>query len=286
MPVSLLAIVITYHPTAACKENILTYYNHVSEIILVDNTENDNLIFLKSIAPLSKIKIIKPHSNLGIAKALNMAMQLAVEKNYEFILTMDQDSYFEEPQIKQYLNCFQKLDASHLGMVGISYQNSIKVAEHPNCEATVVTQLITSGSIFTLNAFKKVNGFNENLFIDGVDHEFCLKLNLANLKVLSFSNIILNHNLGTLSEVKNWGFGKKVMRNTHAPIRLYYITRNYLYLNKLYKKQFPQFCSSLKQEILIKLKNGILYEKEKFKYLKYFFRGLSDYRKGKFGKLD
>ena len=286
MSASILATVITYHPTEECLTNILTYYDYVTEVIVVDNTETDNPSFLESLEAFNKITLIKNNSNLGIGIALNLAVALAIEKKYEFVLTMDQDSSFSTDQIQSYLNCFNKLEFSDIGMVGLNYTKQSEDAKQQDCIAVEVTHLITSGSILSTYAFEKIAGFNEELFIDGVDHEYCLKLIQANFKVLSFQNIYLTHNLGNLKEVKNWGVGKKVLRNTHSPLRFYYITRNYLYLNKKYKKQFPEFCASLRREILQKLKNGMLYESNKFSYLKNFFKAVSDFRKGKFGEFN
>ncbi len=285
MSASILATVITYHPTEECLKNILSYYSYVKEIILVDNTETENSIFLESLEPFNKITVIKRNSNLGIGKALNLAVNLAVEKKYEFVLTMDQDSSFTEIQIQKYLTCFNKIDLVNIGMVGINYAENLGACNQEDCTVTEVTTLITSGSILSTQAFKQVDAFNEDLFIDGVDHEYCLKLILAKFKVLSFQHIFLSHNLGIQKDVKNWGIGKKVMRNTHSPLRFYYITRNYLYLNKKYKRQFPVFCASLRKEIFQKMKNGILYESEKIAYFKSFFRAVMDFRKGKLGKL-
>ena len=285
MSSSLLATIITYHPNEECLKNILTYYPYVSEIVLVDNTENDNSTFIESLKPYNKIVVIKENCNFGIGKALNLAVKVAIEKKYEFVLTMDQDSSFHVNQFHKYLDCFNKLDHSNLGMVGLNYSKKSEISKLQDCKSIEVTHLITSGSILTINAFEKIGGFNEEFFIDGVDHEYCLKLILANFKVLSFQNIFLDHNLGDLKEVKNWGIGGKVLRNTHSPLRFYYITRNYLYLNKIYKKQFPGFCSTLRREILQKLKNGLLYEKNKASYLRNFFRAVRDFKKGNFGKL-
>lgn len=285
MSASILATVITYHPTEECLKNILSYYSYVNEIILVDNTEGDNSIFLENLKPFTKITVIKKNSNLGIGKALNLAVNLALEKEFEFVLTMDQDSSFTEIQIKQYLNCFNKIDQVNFGMVGINYAGNLEDRNQEDCTVTEVTTLITSGSILSTHAFKQIGAFNEDLFIDGVDHEYCLKLILAKFKVLSFRHIFLSHQLGIQKEVKIWGMGKKVLRNTHSPLRFYYITRNYLYLNKKYKKQFPEFCTSLRKEIFQKMKNGILYESQKSEYFKNFFRALADFRNNKFGKM-
>lgn len=284
MTASIIAIVITYHPPENCIRNILTYYDEVSQIILVDNTEHENSRFIESLSSYEKITILKKNINLGIGKAINLAMEKLLSTPCDYILTMDQDSWFAENEFARYVSCIQTLNISTLGMVGINYEQT-KKENNTGCTPKEASSLITSGSVFPLQAYKTVGKFNEDLFIDGVDHEYCLRLHQQKLQVIWFPEIYLNHNLGTKKEMRNLGIGKKRLRHIHSPVRLYYITRNYLYLNRIYGKEFPAFCKKLKKEIWVKLKNGILYEEGKMKYIKYFFKGLGDFRKSRFGPL-
>src|SRR5690349_2674901 len=70
---SLLAIVILHFPERPLEEIISSFKNDVDEVMIIDNTVN----------------------NAGVAAALNNGLQYALEKKYDWVLTMDQDSTFE-----------------------------------------------------------------------------------------------------------------------------------------------------------------------------------------------
>src|SRR5690606_22933163 len=99
--------------------------------------------------------------------------------------------------------------------------------------------IITSGTLLNLKSFVHVGKFDERLFIDGVDDEYCFRLQKSGYKVIQFENILLNHRLGKEVQVRNFGVGRKVTRNVFSAIRLYYMVRNYHLILKEYGKQFP-----------------------------------------------
>lgn len=281
----LIAVAITYHPDSDVITNLLSYYDHVEKFIVVDNSEKDSSAFLSQLQTFDKFIVIKNKRNEGIAVSLNLAAQKARELNFSWLLTMDQDSSFTKTNIQTYLRCFEKKKNDKAGMFGINYINSHEDSSTNECITIRRDSLITSGSILNLSAMEVVGGFNEDLFIDGVDDEICFRLNLAGYDVLEFPAVHLEHNLGKLIEVRNWYVGKKVQRNIHPPIRLYYMTRNYLFLIKKYKQDFPAKAAAYKKELIIKIKNSLLYGKDRSSALKYVFTGLRHYRKQRFGKL-
>lgn len=284
---NLIAAVITYHPDKEVIDNILTYYDAVEKVIIVDNSENDSSAFYSLLTPYSKIVLITNHANLGLGKALNIAAEKAIEKGYKWLLTMDQDSKFDPIQLDNYISCFKEMNNETLGVIGISFFGSnTKPLNDLPCSQEQADTVITSGSIVNLTAWKKINGFNELLFIDGVDDEFCFRLHLENLLVIKLNNISLDHRLGNDVFVKNWHIGPIVKRNIHAPVRLYYMVRNYRYLIKKYELHFPAKTKEYKKTLLIKIKNNLLYSKGRCTLVNYIARGIIDAKRKKLGKLD
>jgi hypothetical protein len=98
-----------------------------------------------------------------------------------------------------------------------------------------------------------------------------------------FSNIVLNHALGTLVEGRGLSNLKKSMRIIHAPTRVFYIVRNGLYL--LFKSK--GLTSVMKKDVLrcIKIiKNDLIYNPQLFSVYKNAFAGLYAFMTNRMGK--
>ena len=85
------ATVIWYNPDDENIKNIRTYIDYVEKLYIIDNSKENNKKLADSLNNL-KTEYIYNDKNLGIAKALNLACEKAANDNFEWILTMDQDS--------------------------------------------------------------------------------------------------------------------------------------------------------------------------------------------------
>lgn len=56
-----------------------------------------------------------------------------------------------------------------------------------------------------MEAYKKIKGFNNELFIDTVDTDFCYRLLLNGYRIIQLKNIYLDHQLGNITERKLFG---------------------------------------------------------------------------------
>jgi hypothetical protein len=98
-----------------------------------------------------------------------------------------------------------------------------------------------------------------------------------------FSNIVLNHALGTLVEGRGLGNFKKSMRIIHTPTRVFYIVRNGLYL--LFKSK--DLTSVMKKDVIrcIKIiKNDLIYNPQLFSVYKNVFGGIFAFMINRMGK--
>ena len=104
--IKLAACVVLYNPDDTIFENILTYGNYVDKLIVIDNSLKKNNFLIDKLSEVfeSKLIYINNNDNLGIATALNQACDKAIELKFKWILTMDQDSSFEN--FEHYLKCF------------------------------------------------------------------------------------------------------------------------------------------------------------------------------------
>jgi rhamnosyltransferase len=135
---------------------------------------------------------------------------------------------------------------------------------------------MTSGNILNLEIAERVGLFNEELFIDHVDNEFCLRLNKAGFRVL-YANSFLTHELGKYKSV--FIFGKRAGGFlSHSPERLYYFVRNSLYILKRYFFIDVRY-SMMEVKSLLKRFLKVFFEDDTKKRLRLYFNGIRDSKK-------
>jgi len=275
-------VVILYHPDIEqLSDNIQTYLNGLKQLYVYDNSESKTPGIEEALLKLHpSIQYHYFNANEGIAKRLNQAIAQATLNQYDFLLTMDQDSSFKDGDFDKYKTSIQSSGDSNVAQFGVNCQPDFTL---PKDEPEEALTLITSGSILNLSLAKHIGPFNEDLFIDFVDAEFSYRVIQNGYTNLMFSNIVLNHALGTLVEGRGLGNFKKSMRIIHAPTRVFYIVRNGLYL--LFKAQ--GLTSSMKKDVIrcIKIiKNDLIYNPELLAVYKNLFSGISAFMTNRMGK--
>lgn len=272
-------VVILYYPTKHDIHNIYSYINNIDLLYIIDNTPNTNN---KSILPNDiKIKYIANNKNLGISASLNIAAEDARKNGYKWLMTMDQDTNVNDdviPNIRQYIN---KINYKKIAIVTPWHNTKLKISKSTK-EIDHPLDVMTSANFVNLEIHKKIGGFDENLFIDGVDIEYCLRLNSLGYSIDRLNNISVNHNLGNIRYKKFlW---KNLLITNHNYLRRYYMNRNYHYIYYKYHNIYPEFCNKLIKFKSIVL-SIILYEKDKLKKLIYMYKGYKDYKNNIYGKI-
>ncbi len=278
----LAGIVIVYYPdTEIFIDHIRSYSSNLEKLFIYDNSENINQEFVNLINKIEgNISYIATGKNEGIAKRLNEASHKARQEGYEFILTMDQDSSFKPGDFEKYLSLIHSSNSTNVAQFGVNHQPDFTPEKEFPEEALA---LITSGSILNLSLTDKVGVFNEEFFIDFVDTEFSYRIIQNGYINLLFSNIVLNHSLGTLVDGRSLVSLKKSKRIIHSPIRVFYIIRNGLYL--MFKAN--GLSSSMKQEVIrsIKIiKNDLIYNPQLIAVYKNLFLGVYYFLINRMGK--
>lgn len=273
------AVVIMYNPDVDVVSNILTYAMFVDRLIIFDNSEIPKAIDVSTLG--DKVVLIADCVNKGISERLNMAAKMSMDYGSKWLLTMDQDSFFDEQNMLQYRQCWNEFDnKSSVAMFGVEYE---KKPLFNKCNFLETDNLITSGSIVNLDVFKLIGGFDEKLFIDEVDSEYCYRAKVHGFKTIKFEHIYMHHSLGKVMQYRSLKNFNLTPRTLHSPIRLYYMVRNYLYVYDKYHQQLPDSFPYRRKAILNRIKNNLLYGKEKMQVIKYLFLAYKDYKKGKMG---
>ncbi len=270
-------VVVLYNPTDKDISNINSYISDIDILYVIDNSINNNE---KRLPKNKKIKYIFNNENQGIPKPLNTAANLARKLGYSWLLTMDQDTHFNDGVIKEIKKRILEYDTEKIGIITPWHKTKLKVKK-PTDKVDHPLDVMTSGNFVNLDIHKKINGFKEFLFIDGVDIEYCLNLKKHGYDILRFNDLEIDHNLGDIFYKKFlW---KDLLITNHSAMRRYYQCRNYHYIKDMYKNDFKDFCN-----VLVKVKSTILgiilYENQKLNKIKAYYKGYKDYKNGRRGK--
>ena len=286
------AIIISYNPDNNLLDSINLLINQVEKIIIVDNGSKDEKIKnINSIANIDKekIQVIFNKENLGIATALNIGVKEALAQDYKWILTMDQDSKASINMIEKMFEVYKGISKDDRKDILSIFPNFVderiqSIEENSDMKAyEYVDADITSGNLLKAEVFDKIGFFDDSLFIDLVDTDFCMRLNEKNIKMIKVRDAILYHSLGESQSVKSI-FGKFNTSN-HSALRRYYMTRNRFYTWEKYKDLNSFTLNRDKKLFKKEFVKIILGEEDKINKIKMVFRGYKDYKKGIRGKL-
>ena len=267
-----LAGITLYNPELdRLEENITAILGQVDKIICIDNgSKNIREVegFIKKRFP--EISIKKNAENKGVAAALNQIFSYGKEKGFTWVLTLDQDSVCPDNLMKEYRKYW------NIEGVGVLSPRIIDRNFQKNTEAGLayeeVDACITSASLTSVEAWEKVGGFWEYLFIDYVDHDFCAKCAKAGIKILRINRVALLHELGKGQHKRL--FGKQLTILNHSPMRKYYIVRNRLIYMKEHREVID-IKAERKKYIFFYIKT-LLFEDQKWEKLKEMLRGRRD----------
>ena len=270
-------VVVLYNPDEKINSNIDSYINHLDRLYIVDNSDVNN----KSLFNNKKIEYIFNGENLGIAKSLNVGAEKAYKEKYDWLLTMDQDSYFEKDNLDKLISFTSKVDYNSVGIVS-PWHLTKENKEISKNEYDEVIDVMTSGNLVNLSLWKKIGGWKDYFFIDNVDIEYCMNLNSNNYKVISYNKSLLRHSLGNITMHKL--FKKTVYSSNHNYIRQYYMIRNLMYLKDLYYDKYKDQIDHMIRGAKGRFKNILVFEKDKYRKIRNMQRGYRDYKKHIVGK--
>ena len=292
--IKLAACVVLYNPDDTIFENILTYGNYVDKLIVVDNSLKKNNLLIDRLNEVfeSKLIYINNNDNLGIATALNQACDKAIELQFKWILTMDQDSSFIN--FDHYKKCLEKVQ--NVNNIALLAANTDKEG-YSTCDINECScnykedkfSVITSANIVNLEYFEEIGRFNDKLFIDMVDYDYCLRINIKKFRIFYFPDVFVEHKLGEVHLRTNIFTRKKKYKTEHNAQRAYYISRNSLYLSKNYGKYFPKEFGMLHILNIVFIHDVtkiLIYEIDKWNKLKAKFIGVYHFLVGRFGKYN
>ena len=252
------------------EQNIRAIAPQVSDLILIDNHSDNLQDIWNLVSTFHNVHFIENLENKGIAFALNQIIKQSEQINAEWVLTLDQDSVSPHNLISEYRKYINLPQVGLLSCIiddrNVGTRNKISDI----CDnISKIDQCITSATLMNLKAAREIGGFDNKLFIDSVDHDFCVRIRKAGYSIVRVNSVYLLHEVGHSKIVKF--LGKENIIFNHSPFRHYYIVRNKIILGRKFNQRLFYTRKAVKHFLLV-----ALYETSKLKKIVSMVRGFYD----------
>jgi rhamnosyltransferase len=250
--------VVTYFPDAEFATRLAAIARECSPVIVVDNSADENVrAGLRPICAIHGTRLIENAENAGIGRALNQAFAVLAAEGLEWVAAFDQDST-PEPGFAAALAAVAESDP-RIAVVGANWIDEGRgdaasrhlrrhrrfplLFERPPAGDDLggVTCVITSGSLFRTTEWQRLGGFDESLFLDLVDTEYCLRARRTGCDVHVASRARLNHRRGSKRPVRF--LGRTWWPAFMPPLRLRYLFRNRLHVARRHGWHNPHWIT-------------------------------------------
>lgn len=280
------AVVVTFRPSSSVLDSLAMVRPQVRDLVVVDNgSPAETLVWLGQASHEMDFALVQNGDNLGIAAALNIGVRWAESQGHEYVILFDQDSvvtpgfvntmlrgYHDNPRQDRVAILVPSYVDKRLGTVLPAHYASDGDIEIAMC----------SGSLMPIAAFHDQGWFEESLFIDYVDYEYCLRVRSAGYLIKECKQAVLLHAPGNPKVYRLFGFRFLTSAN-YSAFRRYYIERNMVWVVRKYWKKYPSLCLNM---FLNSIKDGvkvILVENNKWGKVRYSILGFVD---GLLGRME
>jgi rhamnosyltransferase len=263
------AIVVAFQPDRALIIRLIQDLAREFRIVYVMDNGGGREALTESIGSSASIQVVDMAGNKGIGVALNRGFQLASLAGMRYVITFDQDSTPPAGLGGQLMQALERLMAGGVRIAAVGPRvidiRQARQLEHPFMRrrmgwptaATCISTselidadfLITSGCLIPLAAFEAVGPFDQELFVDFVDMEWCLRARAAGYMTFGVCSAVMPHEIGTATKAS--AFGMTVLG--HNPVRRYFFARNTIRLLRL-----PHLAVGWKARLLISLLGRLL----------------------------
>lgn len=224
----IVAGIVTFNPDLPrLRENIESVLGQVDEIILIDNASAELASLSKLVEQFPRVYLYSNGVNAGMAKALNQAMKWAEERGASWSLLLDQDSVCEIDMV----DVLAQNVTAGVGIVAPAIiDRSDRDRPAQQGEQEEVNYCITSGSLNSVNMWQSVGGYDESLFIDFVDFDYCLRARESGFRIIRESRATLLHEIGRITR-----HGRFIAYN-HSAFRSYHMARDMIYYARKHRR--------------------------------------------------
>lgn len=248
---TLTTLVVLFHPSDAQLARIVALRSQCDGVLAIDNSPQPDARAAVVLAQ-ADIALLHHGNRNGIAGAFNRGLSVLFEQGADAVALFDQDStapagyfavmrdlcaplrgqpFMAGPRIfdendRRYL---PELSSNGLSVKRLHLQNDAAVQR--------CAFLISSGCVISRAAFERLGRFDETLFIDHVDTEYCFRAMLRNVPLYVVPSLTLSHRIGARRRHQLGPFELTAMN--HPGFRRYYSARNAMELGLRYGWRLP-----------------------------------------------
>lgn len=267
-------VVVLYHPSDTDVANIASYAHRFDRLFLIDNSETDNAGLFAHIVSARAV-YIPLMKNYGIAHALNLGFEKAKQEGIAYVVTMDQDSRFETDIVAVYREFIQARGMR--GVLALTPQYRTDRSEGGRRTGYEKIRLsMQSGCLFSVEAFERIDRFDDALFLDVADWEFFVRGWKAGLTTIRCNGAVLAHRPGITRQTRFAGMTLRY--GTASPVRYYYQIRNLLWAYRKHRYAYFLFV------FLVKWAKIFLLFDHKAAYIRLGRRAIADALAGVLGE--
>lgn len=253
-------VVVMYHPVGNWDARLALMSAQGSALVVVDNASGTEIRHhLESICDRQGWELIANPENRGVGAALNQGLMRLAKRGFEWALFFDQDSEPLEDMSERMLEAMQRHPQSgRVAVVGAAFEEKSTgkrhrfLRRHPGfpfvfqkVEASEndlpeVSFVISSGSLVRVAAAEIVGGFDQSLFIDYVDTDFCLRCRQEGWLVMVSAAARFRHELGQRESRQLCSI--EIQPTHHSALRHYFIARNRITMWRRHAAAVPHWA--------------------------------------------
>lgn len=250
-PIPVAALVVSFMPHIAALDTLLSsLLTEVQLVVLLDNGGASGFLASGGVNR-ERIRYVDMAGNKGLGAALNKGMEIARADGLRYVITFDQDSAPLPGMVGRLLEALKdkQLSGVPCAAVGPRFYDLREGTER--CfpvyreidgrirslspehvgEISEVDVLITSGMLIDSDVWYHGLSYDEKLFVDYTDTDWCFRVRDAGWRLYVLSDLKMPHALSDAAPVRLCG----VHLLKYSPVRRYYYFRNTVYfLRKSY----------------------------------------------------
>ena len=251
-------------PSYKSRNKIISHISKLSKklnIIVIENSEDIHL--KKQISKKFRNTKVYLKKNIGYGRAINFA---AKKVNTKYFFVMNPDTTIYNQTLKNLINAAEKIKL--FGMMSpehISKKRSNLIKNN-----TIEKNTLTGGAmLFNTKIFKKIKGFDENIFLYYEDNDYFTKCNKLNLKLYLIKNSFHYHkkkdsSSATFKSIEEKYYAKLIAGWHGQWSKFYYIKKYHGFFYSIVKC-LPNLIVNIVQFLINLIIN---YKKAKYIYFK------------------
>ena len=243
-PERIAAGVVLYHPREAAIRLVEALSQQFDRLFVV---ENESVTFDRSDESNNRVvHVHRNRKNAGLARAINQLCDAARRAGFEWLVLFDQDSQVPPEFRASFTRLFPSLTEPP-ALLAANYRTELCGETFPGYrldgEAAIGEQVtdLNAGSLINLGIHRALGGHCEALFVDHVDHEYCLRLRRHDYAVLATREPLFTHEVGNI--VCGRRFGRVWQSGGHSPARRREATEALVRVTKSYWHDEPGWCA-------------------------------------------